>query len=36
MTKILTHEVTIKSIRLGKTVIGKQALVGAEASCGAA
>jgi len=29
MTKILTHEVTIKSVRLGKTVIGKQALVGA-------
>lgn len=28
MTKILTHEVTIKSIRLGKTEIGKQALVG--------
>jgi len=29
MTKILTHEVTIKSIRLGKTEIGKQVLVGA-------
>ena len=29
MTKILTHEVTIKSVRLGKTEIGKQALVGA-------
>src|SRR4030067_2132339 len=29
MTKILTHEVTIKRVRLGKTEIGKQALVGA-------
>ena len=29
MTKILTHEVTIKSVRLGKTEIGKQVLVGA-------
>lgn len=29
MTKILTHEVTVKSIRLGKTEIGRQALVGA-------
>jgi len=29
LTKILTHEVSIKSVRLGKTVIGKQALVGA-------
>lgn len=28
MTKILTHEVTVKSIRLGKTEIGRQALVG--------